>query len=488
MTSLITLSAFFCLFTGCMTAPERASLDALPTCLAPPVSVFIAAAADWPEQIRRNVKLRPEQLIIVPYSATVWPTPWTTDQWMFVWRNGAPMLIDFPGERGLTEWGAHYAQKQHWAWQSIGSPRDYPDSRFDAGGNILVVPGNSSGRQIIVSAQIQPAIKQYLQRQAPAGLIELDTAWLKVGHVDEIVGFVPFIRSDATASPATPAADFRLLLPDYLAGLRLLASVPAETVLFAAQNGRQQIGLVSASGARFIEDAAITFDHGRWKYIRVISGPQAGLVAQVHHADGHRLIIEMCWDLRGPSPTLTQTGMRDGRCDAMPIWHEPPERGSRFVAVEDSRQWLDGQGEEVPAVITAGELARDQTLHSIAMTCARRIDGPGGLQEILSRKLNLIPAQIIKIPMVVRGDADGRNVTALIPNPINQVCLEHQVVLLKPFGPRSNPRDEASDVFLSSWRQTFQTLGLTPVFLDGWNTLHRVEGGVHCGMNVLRQP
>lgn len=34
----------------------------------------------------------------------------------------------------------------------------------------------------------------------------------------------------------------------------------------------------------------------------------------------------------------------------------------------------------------------------------------------------------------------------------------------------------------------FRRLGLTPVFSDGWDALHRLEGGARCGINVLRRP
>lgn len=493
--------AALCLYiaqAGCVACHEQKQGGiVLPTCLEPAVSVFVTDVDRWPDQVRLIPSLRPGQ--IIPVSSPVstngsvsygLETPWTTDQWVFGWRSGAPVMIDMSAEGTLKEWGVQYAGERKWQWLQAGTLRAYPDSRFDAGGDVLVSPpveGRFPNGRIITSLQIQEPVKaffrgQHVQTDEAGRLIEVDTGWLKVGHVDELVSFLPVV-SEAGRTGRT----FRLVLPDYPAGRKLLESVSADAVLFAAQSGKQLTGTVRASGARFIEVGEQGAGGGKWKFIRITSGKQAGLVAQVHHADRSSLVIEKCWDLRSESAVLALESSREGRCDSMPIWFEPPEAGSRFVAVEDSLMWLDGTGEEVPAVITAGELLKDEILKALASGCGGRIDGPGGIRETVVAALGIRPEEIVRLPVLVRGNAEGRNVTALVPNPVNLVPFGREVVLLKPFGPRLTQAEESTDVFLREWSEILRKLGLTPVFLDGWNVLHRLEGGARCGMNVQRR-
>jgi hypothetical protein len=171
----------------------------------------------------------------------------------------------------------------------------------------------------------------------------------------------------------------------------------------------------------------------------------------------------------------------------MPIWFEAPDETSRYVVVEDSQMWLDATGKEFPALITAGELLRDRSLAAAARECSRRIYGPGGIREIASRALGLEEDEAVCLPVLFCADESGGAVAALAPNPINLVCLGGSVLLLKPFGPREEPADESTDVFLRAWTDALEQLGARPVFLDGWDALHRHDGGARCGANVLRQ-
>ena len=201
-----------------------------------------------------------------------------------------------PVERCSTAWATRFFRARGWQRIRIGQTREFPESRFDAGGNILVspdpsqAPGARPGRfpfgRIVTSAQMQGAIKDFFRAQGiqagPDGRrIELDTAWLKVSHVDEVVAFVPLA-----------GGGFRLVLPDPEEGLKLLASVPPERAAFAAQSGVQVAGNVTAAGPRFLEDSSRDFGKGKWKHVRITSGKAAGLVARVARAEGSRLAID----------------------------------------------------------------------------------------------------------------------------------------------------------------------------------------------------
>ena len=130
----------------------------------------------------------------------------------------------------------------------------------------------------------------------------------------------------------------------------------------AAQNGVQVAGRVTGAGPRWLEDSSRDFGKGKWRYVRIVSGRAAGPVAHVRHPEDSRLVIGRSWDLRGEGAAAAVRAARESQADTMPIWFDVPDETSRYVAVEDSRTWLNGTGEECPVLIAAGELLRDRSL------------------------------------------------------------------------------------------------------------------------------
>jgi hypothetical protein len=474
-------AALGCPASGGAQAPQA---FVIPPCTAPAKMALACEAAKWADRVAGLPGLnRPGSVVPVEASLGVAPRSpaWTADAWVFGYRSGEVAALQMPGDRGLAEWGREQFPPRHWARIAIGKPREFPEARFDAGGNVLVSPpvaGRFRWGLIITSRQMQQPIKDFLKAQraqtTPNGeLVEIDTSWLKVGHVDEVVAFVP----------DTKRRGFRMVLPDPEAGLKLLAAVPPETALFACA---QVAGRVSAAGARFLEDQHRDFGKRRPGYVRIISGKGAGLVARVKRAEGNRLVIDRVWDLRDISPALAVGAAREGRVESMPIWFDVPDSSSRYLAVESCRMWLDGGGEEFPAVISAGELAGDKSLAKAAQAIAQRIYGPGGIQGVLWRALGFDEKHTLRLPALFQSLDDGRSAAAIVPNPVNLVCLGDEVICLAPFGCGLARADAGSDVFRRAWSEAFEKLGLQAHFLDGWDSLHRLDGGARCGTNVLR--
>lgn len=408
---------------------------------------------------------------------------WTTDQWVFCYRGKTLCVLQFPAERGLYHWGINFCRARGWECLGIGEERDFPEKRFDAGGNILVsppIPPRYPRGLLITSRQLQRPIKDFFKAQQAqtrrdGELVELDTSWLEVGHVDELVSFVPDRKNGG----------FRLVLPDPEAGLKLLGKVPPDQALFS---GPQLGGKVSAAGPQFLEDRTRDFSKGRWQYLRLISGKGAGQVARVAEMEGSRLQVDCVWDLQGPSPALAIRARREENGDSSPFWITVPDQTSRFIVVESCRMWLDLGDEELPAVVTAGELAQDPGLLAATKMVNRRLYGPGGIQEVLCRALELDPKKTLRLPVLFWTLESGRGAGALIPNPVNLVCVDREVICLAPLGPLRDPADRQSDVFRQAWQAAFLELGLHPHFLDGWDPLHHQDGGARCGTNVLRKP
>jgi len=105
----------------------------------------------------------------------------------------------------------------------------------------------------------------------------------------------------------------------------------------------------------------------------------------------------------------------------------------------------------------------------------------------VSRALGLKADEVVRLTVLFCAGEPGGAVAALVPNPVNLVCLGGSVLLLRPFGPREKPADGITDVFLRAWTDALERLGARPVLLDGWDALHRRDGGARPGTNILRQ-
>jgi hypothetical protein len=116
-----------------------------------------------------------------------------------------------------------------------------------------------------------------------------------------------------------------------------------------------------------------------------------------------------------------------------------------------------------------------------------RIFGPGGVGEVVGNGLGLGAKDVVRVPVLVYDDGEGTGMVALAPNPVNLIILDGDVVLLKPSGPRQTPADESTDVLLRAWTGIFKGLGVEVRCLAGWDALHRLDGGAHCGANVMRE-
>lgn len=468
---------------SCSKVEEAPFIVVPPT--APVEQAYACDATGWASQLTR---LQIQGFNILPIKDVTLGASephWTTDEWIFGVRKNRPWALQMPGRDLLATWAEVEFSGKGIPTVRIGVKREGPEARFDQGGNLMAsppIPGRWPQGRIIVGRNMAQAIKDFFRAQrAQTGsrgeLIEIDTSWLKVGHVDELVAFLP--------GPA--GKPFRIALPDPLGGLKLLSHVPVERVLFSGPGAHESAGRISASGPRFFEDLERDFGETGWKYVRIVSGNGAGQVARIHRGKGNRASISAVWDLRGPSPTEALRLAMGGRCEPMPVWFEVPDLGSRYVVVSESRQWHDGAGDRFPAIITAGELAGDGILLRAALACAEKITGEGGMRSLLLDALGVKADDIVQLPLLFAADREGRSAFPLLPNPVNLVTLNREVLLLGPCGPRRHPPDDQTDVFLRAWRQLIEVPGVGAHFVDGWDALHRFGGDAHCGTNVVRR-
>jgi hypothetical protein len=447
-------------------------------------------AGGWAERLAALPGFGDERVVVLPsFDGDGKPTstcfdPWLTDRWLFGYRDNRRVAVSLAGSQRRDAGVIRFLHQHGWEQTELGTRRANEElGRFDQGGNILVtppLPGYRQGR-LVVGRSLQQDMKEFFQSQRiQAGrdgqLLEIDTDWLKVGHVDEIVAFVP----------APCRQGFRVILPDFEAGVRLLASAPSERAVFYASGSGETTGSVVVAGARFVE-AQAGFPTGNWKYLRITSGTGAGQTARIRKLEGRIAAVDRVWDLRGVAASQVIRAARAGQCETMPIWFEAPDSTSRFVAVEESKMWRDGTGEDFPAVITVGELAADPTLKSAATICAARLGSKESGVDRMLDALGVRPEEVLRLPVLISAGGSDVQAESLLPNPVNLVPLDRIVVLLCPFGPRANPREDSSDLYVQAWSAILKQTSLRPAFLDGWDALHRADGGARCGTQVIRK-
>lgn len=456
---------------------------------APAVRAYASALGGWADRLAPAIRPVPTTAVDAqesPGPVTVAAMQaWTRDAWLFGCLDGAPAALMLGSDDTLAPWARNHLAADGVKVLSAGRPREWPRSRYDAGGNVIVSPpqpGWPMGR-IIVGRDMQLAIKKFLaasrsQTDAWGRLIEVDTSWLRVGHADELVAFVP--------SPGAPG--FKLVTPDAQSALRIVRAAPPDRAVFAGAGSAELAGQVSGAGARFLEDASRDFSGAPWKYVRIVSGAGAGQVARIAAARDHRLMVECVWNLHDYSGRASAAtglaGAVTSVCDRQPVWFDWPDRTSRYLLVQDSQMFVDAANEPVPAVVSAGELARDPVLAAAAERANRRI---AATRQRVVRALGLRDGDCVPLPVLVIDDGAGEQAWWLSPNPVNLLNVNGRVVVLRPFGPRAQAGDDATDLFAGEvLRQLAAASSASVVVLDGWQPLHRGNGGARCGTNVLR--
>lgn len=477
--------------------PVRREPFVLPHALAPVERIYLSAQTGWASELAALPGLGSKLVVVAADGVDAGSgddarSPWTTDEWALGWQGDQRAVLHLPGERRLAAWGLRqFADvRAAGAYLDPFHVRPPPLHRFDMGGAVMAsppVPGFPQGR-ILVARDAQEPIKAFFRQQqkqvgAAGELIELDTAWLKIGHVDELVGFVPYGTGGC----------FRLIYPDPDMGLQLLRRAPPERALFWTAGAAEQAGAVRRAGNRWIETAGSPVRSNHWRFVRVWAGKGAGQVAHVAGVQSGRVIVDEVWNTAAGTAGLTNTWLAgdglaravEGRCESMPVWFEWPDETSRYLLVTGAQMWEDAGGEAFPAVVSAGELVADPHFVALNERAGARIR-----QSVANTLTALgLPAEYaLPVPALFAAcPAETPQAFAFAPSLVNLQVCNGAIILLRPFGPRLDAADDATDLFQSAAARTLGKNDAAQLhFLDGWNTLHRRNGGARCALNVWR--
>jgi hypothetical protein len=323
--------------------------------------------------------------------------------------------------------------------------------------------------------------------------ITLDVDWLAVGHVDEVLQFIP---SDS---------GFDVVVNSPMLGLCLLGSGRARPecqgasprgVLFAADGTDRDSmrGTYLGRIANADSQSFVPIDPPRKKsdyhHVRIFEGRGAGQIASIRGVTRGRFRIERVWRTRSIS-SEGWTVERDCHLEKCPprirsrprtTWFIRPDSTSRFVLLEDSKLWYSADlARAIPAAITSGELMDDRRFVKLNRRVADRIE------VTMARLHRSITTEhgTIRVPTLFVGRTDpkgrivDRSVVAMSPNQANLQSVGTLTYLAEPYGPAG----DGSDPF-KEWLDAHVP---GAVFLDSWAAYHRLDGGVHCATYVTRQ-
>uniref|UniRef100_A0A4W4EYT7 Protein-arginine deiminase n=1 Tax=Electrophorus electricus TaxID=8005 RepID=A0A4W4EYT7_ELEEL len=106
-------------------------------------------------------------------------------------------------------------------------------------------------------------------------------------------------------------------------------------------------------------------------------------------------------------------------------------------------------------------------------------------RDILKKELGLDDEDIIDLPILFKVfPKKNKRAAAYYPDMVNMLVLGKNLGIPKPFGPQV----QGTCVLEAEMRSLLEPLGLNCTFIDDFASYHKLQGEVHCGSNVHREP
>jgi hypothetical protein len=344
------------------------------------------------------------------------------------------------------------------------------------GGNVEVTPPFGQfpfGRIVIGNNMNDERMKDFLRAQKLQWpFIEIDVNWLDVGHVDEVINFIPGNSSNT----------FKVLVADPALAIDLIETLSDDEPVF--YEGKSDSG-TATGGTPTTMSVDKDFDEEDWleAYIRVYDGPGDKFGKGTYKITG---VTNNTFEINKIYPTIGGVANHD----------DHPINGSKYILVESTKMWSSpGNDPDYPAVIAASEIKSGlsvphggMNLISKNLVISDLINNT--IEENLPQELD---ADIIRIPVFYTATWAGvgldnvQNAEAYIPNMVNLQVFNNHLFIPKPYIGRKNSNGD--DIFEEEVRKVLEgPLGLNIHFIDDWMPYHDGGGEIHCGTNVKREP
>ena len=364
-------------------------------------------------------------------------------------------------------------------------------SAGDLGGNIELMPPTARwplGR-VLVGDTISPKLLRFLDDQGLQAPFQIGVEWLRVGHVDEVLAFVP--GTDG----------WTLVVADPAQARALLEPLAPDAVFFARGDTASGLDLKASAGGtgtELLDSAGTDYRRPEWdsmEYVRIYDGTGAGQVARIASRGKGVLTVDKVWQTPTRAADMGFRGFRESAADSVSglidginappqsRWFEVPDETSRYVLAEDTLFWLDAVGREAPALISVHEVRSDSLMWALNEEAASRLD------EIVSRVSQAAGEEVnvVRVPDFFMGSfvpdtGEIEDAFAFAPALANLQVAGGRIF----FGQGYGPRDASGGDVLQAG---FAELMPGPVHaIDGWDHYHRWTGNVHCFTYVKRAP
>ncbi|MCG3129461.1 MAG: hypothetical protein FLDDKLPJ_00188 [Phycisphaerae bacterium] len=362
------------------------------------------------------------------------------------------------------------------------------------GGNLELIPPYTNhplGRIVVGSMPL--AQVEFLNSQAvQAPVVQLDTSWLAVGHIDEYMSILP--------DPAGFGIAFAS--PGY-AKLLLESAATHEPLFYGEFSDNVSHGTVDSADVNGLTDNdSADFRNFVNGFVRIYDGPGKGQVGEIISSGTteHTLRVGKVWLLenaRSVYDAITENEPQFRKNNNQ--WHPGliPTTDSKYIVVPTSKQWygktpLSGPllGIPFPAVVSAGELAFDVDLWSKMNSPIETRLTTAWQSVVTALDGHAAPDFLIPTFYLSRTTATGLfegEAFAYAPGSANMQIWNDQLWIARPFGPRGDVGGQRKDLFAHEVETVLNLPGSrTAHFVDDWDTYHFNVGEVHCGTNVMR--
>ena len=418
--------------------------------------------ADYPEELSDFVTGAGAAFVRLNEAGGIWSKPFVRD----VVKCGfghAPHFQHIVIQTDLDSQSVYSIQNNPQAAGAgkIRRPLQNPDpSSQDNGGNLLVSPpitGYPLGRIIYGEAQnFVCNAGGFYRNQKMQTPIVIDPTWLSVGHVDEMLSFVPN-PNGANADDPWP---WKILLLSPRLGYILAYAA-------SAQPNPQDIGPLITT-ARQVNDAS-----------RGNADDWAALLQRCQQAFGNRIDagqpqqpVALGNYQADPNPPQGQNGRAV-------FWNAGNNNNYR---IQDIDAYLSRPVSQDNNNSLSGTLfdAVQPRIDQARQTLRQELAGHQAQQALAEAYVVEIPALLDFSDSVVTDTADSVNMLVLRTGANAASCL-----VPKPFGPVCG----GAYIFQECIREDLEdTLGLAVQFVNEWAYLHRHHGEVHCGTNQVPAP
>ncbi len=334
----------------------------------------------------------------------------------------------------------------------------------DNGGNYLVSPStkeNPWGRLIFGEGfkyhQDRVCnIGDFLCAQRLQQPIILDPTWLSVGHVDELIAFIP--------NP------YKVLISNSRLAYVLLYGIAWALSKPNPDNSSESMLKVVRACARRIE-LKIREDNYKDKY----------------GSDFIKLLEKYFCKFSELKHKLSDGEKSDGNFVEYKPDDSPPQGYSgRMIIPQKNGLKFDAKDISDFLEISKGNIASTEIFKN-AVQAQQRIDE--GSREILKKELKLKESDFIDLPVLFSGDNEAHAITGDSTNMLiitkDKKC---HCLIAKPFGPVY----DGKYVFQEYIRQQLVSIAEIKeeniAFANNWADMHSSDGEIHCGTNQLPAP